>query len=165
MEKFTGIILAVVFFAGCAATGPKYMEQVSQLPVVKENSARLFVFRTGEFAQYSGRAASVKLDGTTIGKCEYKGFNVFNIPASSHTLAVDMWDSPGSCLLKIEVEPRNEYYFEIKPRSGNLMGALFGGLVGAAAESAGKECGGAFMIEPVKPDIAKTKLGDLSLSD
>ena len=42
------------------------------------------------------------------------------------------------------------------------MGALFGRLVGAAAEPAGKECGDAFMIEPVKPDIAQTKLGDLS---
>jgi hypothetical protein len=164
MKKFTGILVAVAFFSGCAATGPKYTEQLSHLPVVKENSARIFVFRTGEFAQYSARAASVKLDGTSIGKCEYKGFNIFDVPASTHTLTVDMWDSPGSCSLKIEVDQHNEYYFEIKPRSGNLMGALFGGLVGAAAESAGKECGGAFMIEPVTPDIAKTKLIDLSLS-
>lgn len=165
MKKYAGIFVAVVFLSGCAATGPKYSEQVSRLPALQENSARLFVFRTGEFTQYSGRAASVKLDGTTIGKCAYKGFDIFDIPASTHTLSVDMWDSPGSCSLKIEVNPRDIYYYEIKPRTGNHTGAYIGGLLGQAAESAGKKCGGAFMIEPVAPDTAKTKLIGLNLSE
>jgi len=165
MKKIIFIMGVILVMSGCAASGPKYTDYTAKMGNINGNSARLFVFRTGDTAQYSARAASVKLDGASLGSCEYKGFNVFDISPGMHTLTTDMWDAPGDCNLKIDLSPQTVYYFEIKPREGSLVGGLLGGLLGAAIESAGLECGGAFSIEPVEPDVAISKMSVLNLSE
>ncbi len=99
-----------------------------------------------------------------MGSCDYAGFKVFDIIAGKHTLTVDVWDSPGTCELPIDVSGGNEYFFEIKPRLGNFLGGLLGGPIGSAIESSGKQCGGAFAVEPVAKELAIPKLADLKMT-
>jgi len=164
VRTFVVIFFMSVLVSGCAATGPNYSKHVSEASAQDASSARLVVFRTRESSQYSGRAVSVKVDGKSLGSCDYAGFNVFDITAGKHTLTVDMWDSPGACELPIDVSGGSEYFFEIKPRPGNLVGGLVGGLLGAAIESAGKQCGGAFAVEPIAKDLAIPKLAELKMT-
>jgi hypothetical protein len=182
-RKVNAILLFVLAMAlgGCAATGPEYPEQAAIANTAASQSARLTVFRTAESLQYSGRSATVGIDGKDAGGCEYAGFSMFDVPAGSHVLTVSMWDAPGTCQLQVEVLSGATYFFEITPRTGNLvaglpgllvsgfgvLGALVGGvamIAGMAAESSGKICGGAFAIESVDENAALSKLATLRQS-
>lgn len=156
--KIGAALLCAILLAGCAASGPTYTElQNAQANTTPAEQARVVVFRTNE-TQYSARAASIRLDGEFLGKCDYKGFNAFDVTPGQHKLRVDMWDSPGSCTVPVNVDAGKVYYFEIKPRVGNFIGGLLGGVAGAAIESAGKECGGAYSVEAVSKDQATIQL-------
>lgn len=115
--------------------------------------------------QYSGRASAIKLDANSLGSCEYGGFSAFDVAPGKHVLTVDMWDSPGTCDLQIEVTAGNRYFFQIRPRSANLTGALVGGLIGMAVESYGLQCGGAFSVHLVPEEYATAKLADLRMTE
>lgn len=150
-------LLAVL--TGCAATGPKYSEVITGQ--VSPLSARLIVFRTKESSQYSGRAASVKIDGNASGSCGFGGFNTFDVVPGRHVIAVDMWGSPGKCELSVDVSGGGSYFFEVQPRLGNLLSFLGAGVIGASLESVGQQCGGAFSIAPVDAPAALPKLNEL----
>jgi hypothetical protein len=166
---------------GCAATGPQFPEQAAIASSAASQPARLMVFRTAANLQYYLRSATVGIDGKEVGACEHAGFNTFDVPAGAHVLTVSMWDAPGTCQLQVEVLSGATYFFEITPRTGNLvaglpgmlvpafgvLGALAGGVVGIlgmAAESSGKVCGGAFAIESVDENAALSKLATLRQS-
>lgn len=168
-----------IALAACAATGPRYSEHVGTLPEVARQSTRLTVFRTADSMQYSGRSATVKIDGRELGGCDFGGYQTFYVKAGPHVLNVEMWDAPGTCRLSTHVLGGEEYFFEISPRTENwvagFLGALVGvmgagvGLAGApfaamGSESAGKECGGAFSIVAVEESVARQKLDSLHLS-
>lgn len=164
VRAFISIFILLGLMSGCAATGSSYSKHVSEAHALEQNKSRLVLFRTRENSQYAGRAVAIKLNGEALGSCDYAGFNVFDIAAGKHILSVDIWDSPGVCNLDIEVNGGNEYYYEVSPRSGNLLGALLGGLIGTAIESSGKKCGGAFSIESITKEVANTKLTDLKMT-
>lgn len=105
--------------------------------------------------QYSARSVRIALDGTTLGKVDRKGFNVFDVSPGPHTLTADLWDAPGKCEIALDLEPAKVYYFEVSPRVGSLVGGLTLGILGMAIESSGKECGGAFAITPVPQEAAE----------
>lgn len=158
------LLSTILVTSGCAATGQNFIDHQSQLKKLDGNESRIYIYRTDESMQYSARAASVKLDNSIKKPCDYKGFNNFDVPTGSHQLQVDIWDSPGTCTISTNLSSQTEHYFEIKPRTGNLIGALAGGLVGAAIESSGKTCGGAFSIEEVEPTLALQKIQSLKLT-
>lgn len=158
------ICLIIITASGCAATGKNFTEYQSHLSKVSEGQSRIYVYRTSESMQYSGRSVDIKLDGAQKGMCDYKGFNIFDVPAGTHQLQVDMWDSPGTCTITTNLTNQGEYFFEIEPRSGNLAGILLGGIVGAAIESSGKSCGGSFSIVEIAPNIASEKIKVLNLT-
>lgn len=164
MKKIYAAIMMLLAVSGCAATGTTYQDYVGTMDHAGGNKARLYVFRTHEHSQYSGRSASVKIDGTSVGSCDYAGFVPIDTDTGKHILSVDMWDSPGHCDLTVEAVSGQTYYFEVKPRTGNLISGMFGGLVGMGAESAGKQCGGAFSVEAVEKNNALAKLKELRLS-
>ena len=167
-----------VALAGCAASGPRYAEQLAGSVGIAPGYGRLTVFRTADSTQYWARAATVSVDGREVGGCDFKGFATFDVPAGTHVLDVEIPDAPGKCRLSIVADGGATHYFEIAPRlayyfaglPGALLGALvpFGGIVaaiGMAAESSEKECGGAFSIVPVAETVALSKLSDLRRSD
>lgn len=150
---------------GCAATGKSYSERMATLAAPSSDSARITLYRGQDTFQYSGRDARVMLDGATLGKVSHLGFSVFTIPAGKHVLSVDMWDNPGGCKLPIEAAPASDGYYEVEPRAGNLVGILAGGLIGAAIETAGKDCGGAFSVVERAKDEAQSVLPKLKDSN
>jgi hypothetical protein len=170
--------LAVALTA-CAATGPRYSEQIAALPEIPRQSTRLTVFRTADSTQYSGRSAAVTVDGREVGGCDFAGYQTFYVSAGPHVLTVGMWDAPGSCRLSVNVLGGEDYFFEISPRTENVLagflGAVIGGIGGSMAlagapfavmgsESAGKDCGGAFSIVTVEESIGRRKVMDLRMS-
>jgi len=111
-----------------------------------------------------------------MGSCDFAGYSTLYVLAGPHVLSVEMWDAPGRCSLSTNVLGGEEYFYEILPRSENLiagfLGAMVGMLGGGAAqagapfavmgsESAGKECGGAFSIVAVEEGIGRRKVMDL----
>lgn len=162
--KITALIVSVLFLAGCAANGVSYLDYEKNLSDSGDNTARIFIYRTDESSQYSGRATRILLNKDTIGSVKYRGFNVFEVVPGVHIIATDLWDSAGSCELPIYVEEKGEYYFEVVPRTANLMAGLFAGVIGTAIESVGKQCGGPFKITEVEKEAAMSRLVSLKLS-
>lgn len=157
------LFLVVLGTAGCAATGATYTEDQAVRTAISPKNSRLTIFR-GDHIQYSARSVRIGIDGTTVGSVDNKGFNVFDVSPGRHILAADMWDAPGKCEVALDLKPANAYYFEIMPRQGSLYSGLALGVLGMAAESAGKQCGGAFEIVPVPEDAAVRALQPLRLT-
>lgn len=159
------ILMSITMAAcGCAATGKNFTEHQSLLNKVGENQSRIYVYRTGESKQYSGASAIVKIDNVEKGECDYKGFNVFDVPSGNHQLQVNGWGIPGKCTIAIILDPQSEHYFEIKPRPTNYLPFILEPtpLIGVGAVGAGIStigiCGGAFSIEEVEPNLASEKI-------
>ena len=74
VRSLAALGLAVALTA-CAATGPRYSEQIAALPDIPRQSTRLTVFRTADSTQYSGRSAAVKIDGRDMGSCDLAAIN------------------------------------------------------------------------------------------
>lgn len=177
-KRFPALGFAIAL-AACVATGPRYFEYVATLPDIPRQSARLTIFRTAENTQYSGRAATVRIDGRERGGCDFAGYQIFYVASGPHVLAVELWDTPGVCRLSIDVLGGEEYFYEVRPRTESLvvgfLGAMIGGIAGGGgptvtpfaimgAESSGRGCGGAFSIVDVDEGAALQKLKDLHLS-
>lgn len=162
-RSFILISIAIVA-SGCAATGKNFTEHQSLLNKVGENQSRIYVYRTGESTQYSGASATVKIDNVEKGKCDYKGFNVFDVPSGNHQLQVHEWSMPGTCTIAANFDPQSEHYFEIKPRLTNYLPFVLAptpliavGAVGTGISAIGI-CGGAFSIEEVESNLALEKI-------
>jgi hypothetical protein len=168
-----------IVLAACAAGGPRYSEHVALEPDIPPHATRLTVFRGAGNAQYSGRAATVRIDGAVRGTCDYAGYQTFHATPGHHVLTVYMWDAPGTCSLSVDVLGGEEYFFEIRPRAENSAAAVLGTILGAmlpapgsavapfavmGAESAGSRCGGAFTISAVEEGAARERLKELRLS-
>lgn len=158
----TSVLVSLALVA-CAATGPIYSEEITNRPLSSE-AARMTIYRTGDTLQYSARSVRVAYDKNVLGNVDYKGFNIFDVKAGQHVLTADMWDAPGKCDVALDLQPATEYYFQVQPRSGSLIAGLAGGFLGMAAESGGRECGGAFAIVPVEKEAAIDVLQQLRLS-
>jgi hypothetical protein len=144
-------VLCACLLSACSASGPKYSDDQGAQPTAPADEARIVVFRRGE-TEGSARSVALHIDGTFLGKCDYKGYNVFEVSPGQHVLTVGLWDAPGSCKLPVTVEAGTSYYYRLKPRDASLIAGMVGGVIGMAIESAGKQCGGAFSIEPVEQD-------------
>ena len=174
------VLLVVVLLSACAAGGPRYVEHSGGAPSVPDQQSKLIVFRQSSTPQYSVREARLQLDRAGVGSVLPAGFRVFDIAPGSHTVVVDMWDAPGRCELTFEITGGTTQYFEVAPRiaswlsaapmmaappipAGSLVGAALM-LIGMAAESAGKACGGAFSVVPIDNEAALLKLAQVRLS-
>lgn len=159
------ILISACALAGCAATGRTYSDHLKSQTSFAPNNSRITVYRTGETMQYSGSDTRISLDNKPIGKVAYKGFATFEAAPGAHFLIADTWGSPGACKLNFEASPNTDYYFEVAPRVEHLTGTLMFGLIGAAIESSGKECGGTFSIVPKTKEVATTALAPLKLTE
>lgn len=115
-----------------------------------------------------------------FGACEIEdsaapGSKVY-IDAGIHRLRVDTWDIPGKCELIFSTAPGETLYSKVDPRTesfgafaaGDLAARLLttnvvvnvaGSVSAVAAESYGRECGGAFRTYPVDARTEITRLG------
>lgn len=175
------LIAAVAMsLAACAADGLPYPEHPASSLVVS-GVAKVTMFRANDTLLYSARTARLTVDGERAGKLATGGFRTFKVAPGAHTLVVNMWDAPGSCELTVDIQPDVEYFYEVAPRPPSFAAATPGALLlgasptgvlfgvgvsseGRAAESAGKQCGGAFSIVPVDPAIALPKVTALRAS-
>ena len=162
------IFIAVLSFAalsGCAASGIKHADQLAMQPPVSNTASRITVFRTKESGQYSARSAPLSVDNRLATSIKYGGFSTLDLQSGQHILMTELSNLPGKCELPVQLNAGTIHYFEITPRLANFVSAVTGNVVGAALESAGKTCGGAFSIFPVTEEIALFKLRDLRKSD
>lgn len=162
--KIAALFVSILFLIGCTATGNLYSDYEKNLSGSRGKMARIFIYRTGENSQYSMRAARISLNKDAIGKIKHKGFNVFEVVPGVHIIAADLWDSAGSCALPVHLEEGREYYFEVVPRTENLMAGLIFGVIGTAVESTGKQCSGPFKIAEVEKEAALSQLVSLKLT-
>ncbi len=181
MPKLTGFS-AMLLLVACAASGPTFEESGVGSEPIPDGKARIVFLRTRDSGLYIARQASVSLDGEKVGGAGYGSFFVHDIDAGEHGLRADMWDMPGQCELIFTAAAGETYFFQVDPRSesfgafaaGDLATQLLttnvlinvaGGVSAVAAESYGKECGGAFRVYPVDADTAIARLEALRLSD
>lgn len=173
------IAIVATLLSACAANGLPYSEHPAS-SVVLDGVAKVTIFRESDTLLYSARTARLVIDGEREGRLAMGGFRTFTVPPGAHVLTVKMWDTPGACELTVDIEPDVEYFYEVTPRVTSYTasmpaalvgtspaGVLFGaGLsaAGQAAESAHKDCGGAFSIVPVEPANALPKVAALRAS-
>lgn len=175
------VSVCLLFLCGCSASGPSFSDSRADLIVTSGEMARVVFFRTKESALYIARKAAIHVDDSKVGGTAYGGFHHHDVLPGEHRLRADMWDLPGTCELTLNAVAGRTYYFQVDPRqesfgafsaagfaaslvSGGVLADLGGGLAGAAAESYGKECGGAFRLYPVDEETALSKLSGLKLS-
>lgn len=175
------VIIFFLFICGCAASGPSFSDSRADMMLTSGEMAKVVFFRTRESALYIARKAAVYIDDSKIGGTAYGGFHYHDLSPGQHRLRVEMWDLPGDCELTLGAVAGETYYFQVDPReesfgafsaagfaaslvSGGVLAEVGGGIAGAAAESYGKECGGAFRLYPVDEDTALSKLTALKLS-
>lgn len=175
------VIFALLILCACTARGPAFPDSRADVMVASGGQAKVVFFRTKETALYVARKAAIHIDGSNVGSTAYGGFHYHDVRPGEHRLRADMWDAPGHCELTLNAEAGETYYFQVDPRqesfgafsvagfaaglvSGGVLADVGGGLAGAAAESYGKSCGGAFRLYPVDEETAVSKLMDLRLS-
>ncbi|NNF41079.1 MAG: DUF2846 domain-containing protein [Woeseiaceae bacterium] len=177
------VIIFFLFICGCAASGPSFSDSQAGMMLTSGETAKVVFFRTKETALYIARKAAVYIDDSKIGGTAYGGFHFHDVSPGQRRLRTEMWDSPGNCELTLNAVAGETYYFQVDPRQesfgaffaagtaaslisgGVLLADLGGGLAGAAAESYGKDCGGAFRLYPVDEETALSKLSALRLSE
>lgn len=173
---------ASLLVGGCTATGPAYESEQGRVEAVDQEDTRIVFFRTADSIQYSARKARVSIDAEETGTVAPGGFIYRDLAPGAHRLKVDMWDAPGGCEILVSGARGSIYYFQVDPRQESLLGfagpaalgevlgqsmavSIAAGVGGIAAESYGKECGGAFRLYPVDPDTARTRIAGLRRSD
>lgn len=161
MKSIIGLLICISL-VGCASTGPMYKDSRASNSL-EETSCRLIVYRTPQSQQYILRSASVKIDDLSIGKSSYNGYKVFTTTPGNHRITVDMWDAPGKCSLPFSCSKGETLFFQVEPRTNNLLATSLGGAIGSAIEAHGKDCGGAFSVQKVDADAAFPLLQELPL--
>jgi hypothetical protein len=177
MRNMTLLLLAATLSA-CATQGVRYPESPAGSKPVPPHAARVTVYRANDSLLYVARSARPKLDGNDAGALPAGRFKVFEVSPGNHALVADMWDAPGRWELSFEARAGTTCYFKVAPRMASFAagtpgmalmndtpeGAIKGSalmLAGMAAESAGKEHGGAFSIVAVEQPVALPDLMDL----
>jgi len=129
----------------CAGGGTENTALLSQS--LGKGSARPKIVRTSELLA-ALRDARIKLDGKQVASLSDGGSTIIDIPAGSHEITADVWDSPQISKVRLDAKPATLYIFEVTPNLGGTgIGML--GAVGAAMESAGGQNGGLFLIRAV----------------
>jgi hypothetical protein len=181
MRVAPALALVGMLSACASGGGVAYPEFAATAPAVSTDSIRLVVLRAADTPQYSVRSASLRLDDSDVGGLAPGAYKAFTVTPGTHRFVVDMWDVPGRCELTLEVAGGGEHFFEVSPRGANAIATLpmvlvpvssLGGLLtsgalmmgGLAAESAGKQCGGAFSIVELERPAAIAKLAPLRAS-
>ncbi len=177
MRNLTLLLLAATLGA-CATQGVRYPDSPAGSKPVPPQAARVTVYRANDSLLYVARSARLKLDGNDVGALWAGRFKVFELSPGHHALVADMWDAPGRWELSFEARAGTACYFKVAPRTASFAtgtpgialmndtpgGAIKGSalmLAGMAAESAGKEHGGAFSIVAVEQPVALPDLMDL----
>lgn len=180
MPTITRILISALaaVLSACSTNGVTFDKAIADTEATPDGKARIIFLRTRDSALYIARKAAIALDGDKIGEAGYGSFFIYDIGAGSHRLRADMWDMRGQCELVFSATAGETYYFQVDPRaesfgafaSGDLATQLFttnvfintaGGFSAAAAESYGKQCGGAFRIYPVDAGAALPRLRSL----
>ena len=163
--KTVFVLLACIFFVGCASTGKSFLEfNNSTESKAKPGASKAIVYRTTDSMLMSLRVARIKLNENEVASCERGGFVSIDILPGTSMLSVDIWDSPGSCtLIATSTQPNSIAYYEVKPRSSGIAALALGGILGGAIEG-NKMCSGPFEIVQVGKDEALSKLINLRLS-
>ena len=175
------MILGALFL--CAYTGQQLTQVATGLhpETVRAEEARIVFFRTRDSALYIARKATILIDGQKMGGVGYGKFQYHDVEAGEHLLRADMWDMPGECVLTLNADAGETYFFQVDPRaesfgafaagdvagwvlSENVLVSVAGGVGAVAIESYGQECGGAFRLYPVDAATAKTRMDSLKRS-
>ncbi|CAC9604588.1 hypothetical protein [uncultured Gammaproteobacteria bacterium] len=162
------LILLLVILTGCAVTLPTghlYKDTIKELPKIEPNKSRLIVFRHTEDKGLRRADAHIKIDSISKEAIVYGGFSNIDILAGKHTMSVNAFGT-SACELDFTVVSGEKLFFEIKPRKEKMSSAWFmfgalGAVVASAVESAGKKCGGEFIIQKVSKKYATNKLATL----
>lgn len=85
MKSFAVCAMALAI-AGCAS-GPKYTEVKSSIPVLAKDQARIYFYRTGNVFG-SGIQPDVKLNGAVVGHSKPGGFFYMDVPPASYEVVL-----------------------------------------------------------------------------
>ena len=131
-------LLAIVLFAGCAATGPSQSEIAASIPPVPADKGRIYFFR-GTTILGAAVTSDIRLNGRVVGISQRSSF-----------FFVD--EAPGNCTISTSTEVERQLTFTLLAgetkyvRTSVSMGVLVG-RVNSTLES---------------PDIANAEIANLS---
>ncbi|HYM17946.1 MAG TPA: DUF2846 domain-containing protein [Micropepsaceae bacterium] len=83
--RLTAVGAIALFLAGCATSGPTFMEMQTSSKPIAANSGRIYVYRTSALG--AALQPSVKLDGMTVGDAVPEGYFFVDRPAGTYKLS------------------------------------------------------------------------------
>ncbi|MFA5593266.1 MAG: hypothetical protein WC989_08135 [Micavibrio sp.] len=143
MKKFIILVFALGLSA-CGTTGSVNLAKIDE--PIASNKARIIVTRNTSLLYLAG-AADVRSNGEKIASLGRGGSVVHDVSKGQNTLSVSTPTAPGQFTVNFKAEPKKTYYFEISPRSGNVMGAYGLGMIGDAINASVSEQSGYFQID------------------
>src|SRR4029453_7549144 len=112
---------------------------------IKGAQARLKIYRTSDIVA-SVPSARVKIDGRDVAEVGVGGSTILDIPAGSHSIAVDAFGHPNAHSITLQAKAGMLYRLEVSPRAAAGVAGVIFGLVGMMVEAAVNENGGTFQI-------------------
>jgi hypothetical protein len=128
---------------GCGTTSDENASLAGR--PLKGAQARLKIYRTSDIVA-SVPSARVRIDGRGVAELGVGGSTMLDIPAGSHSIAVDAFGHPNAYSITLQAKPGMLYTLEISPRAAAAVAGVMFGLVGAMVEAAVNENGGTFQV-------------------
>jgi hypothetical protein len=71
-SKWLGLLAMILIVAGCATSGPKYLEMVPNMTKLSPDMGRIYIYRTTALG--AAIQPDVKVNGEVVGSAQPKGF-------------------------------------------------------------------------------------------
>ncbi|MCF6262200.1 MAG: DUF2846 domain-containing protein [Xanthomonadales bacterium] len=115
---FLFLILSVAVMSGCAS-GPTFKEYSSSIPVIPEESGRIYIYRTSTFGAVV--QPSIRINGEAVGKAVPKGFFFVDLPAGNYKVSAS---TEAKRSLTLNLESGEERYVRLEVKMGVLAGHI-----------------------------------------
>lgn len=167
------VLIILAALCGCAAnaTGPLFKDTAYSSSSIEDQKARIYIFRKDAGIHAKIRSARIRFDDETVGHCDINGFFSLDVSPGLHTIATDLPDTAGQCAISVDYKSGEKYFYEVKPNDLNgataaagFMLGMIGGAIADNIENSGKQCGGGFAINEVRPEAGIRELESMRLT-
>ncbi len=118
--KFSGLALAAVFLAGCAATGAKYEEAAKSMPTVKTGEGRVYFLRSSSMFG-AAMQPEIRLNGQVVGASKPGGYFYVDRPAGNYSASTQ---TEAEKTLSFSLDSGETKYVRSSPAMGLIVGRV-----------------------------------------
>ena len=112
------IVGLLLFFAGCNASGARFYDTLFATQAVATDKARIIFYRDSDM---NFRAATIGIDGSTVGAVSHNGFIVAEVDPGDHKISAWVRGFFQEFVTAMSVEAGKTYYMRVSQRGERLL--------------------------------------------